>query len=115
MNTGPRPSDAPALRKNRLQPATLLLTAWSSVSSRRIRTALASLGIALGIAALIAVTGIAASNRAHLLHELDRLGANLLTVEPGQQADPSTDTGRRPVSLPATAPSTASDRWTRSP
>lgn len=52
--------------------------------SRRGRTILTALGIAVGIAAMVAVIGISASSRADLLDELDELGTNLLQVEPGQ-------------------------------
>jgi putative ABC transport system permease protein len=45
---------------------------------------LSGLGIAIGIAAIVGVTGISASSRADLLATLDRLGTNLLTVEPSQ-------------------------------
>src|SRR4051794_41063319 len=52
--------------------------------SRRVRTMLTALGIAIGIAAMVAVLGISASSRADLLARLDRLGTNLLEVKPGQ-------------------------------
>jgi putative ABC transport system permease protein len=52
--------------------------------TRRLRTGLSGLGIAIGIAAMVAVLGISASSRADLLAQLDELGTNLLTVSPGQ-------------------------------
>jgi putative ABC transport system permease protein len=45
---------------------------------------LTALGIAIGIAAIVAVVGISASGRADLLAQLDQLGTNLLRVGPGQ-------------------------------
>src|ERR671928_1478301 len=54
------------------------------VRTRRLRAGLSGLGIAIGIAAMVAVLGISASSKADLLAELDRLGTNLLTVSPGQ-------------------------------
>ncbi len=42
------------------------------------------MGIAIGIAAVVAVIGISASGRADLLATLDRLGTNLLRVSAGQ-------------------------------
>jgi putative ABC transport system permease protein len=45
---------------------------------------LSALGIAIGIATMIAVIGISSSSREQLLRQLDRLGTNLLTVAPGQ-------------------------------
>jgi putative ABC transport system permease protein len=52
--------------------------------SRRLRAALSALGIAIGIASMVAVLGISASSQADLLATIDRLGTNLLSVEPGQ-------------------------------
>lgn len=48
------------------------------------RSALTAIGIAIGIAAIVAVVGISASGRADLLARLDQLGTNLLRVGPGQ-------------------------------
>ena len=42
------------------------------------------IGIAIGIAALVAILGLSASSKADLNAELDRLGTNLLSVTPGQ-------------------------------
>ncbi len=52
--------------------------------TRPLRTGLSGLGIAIGIAAMVAVLGISSSSKADLLAQLDRLGTNLLTVSPGQ-------------------------------
>jgi len=52
--------------------------------ARRLRTGLTALGIAIGIAAMIAVIGISESSRADLLATLDRLGTNLLSVSAGR-------------------------------
>jgi putative ABC transport system permease protein len=48
-----------------------------------LRAALSALGIAIGIAAMVAVLGISESSRAELLSSLDRLGTNLLTIQAG--------------------------------
>jgi putative ABC transport system permease protein len=45
------------------------------------RAMLSGLGIAIGIAAMVAVLGISDSSRADLLSDLDRLGTNLLVVQ----------------------------------
>ena len=84
----------------RLRPSDLARTAWLGVASRPQRTVLAALGIALGIASLVALTGAAASNRAQLLAELDAMGADLAVVTPGAGPD------RELVPLPDTAPDT---------
>ena len=50
----------------------------------KLRAALSAVGIAIGIAAMVAVVGVSTSSRADLLAHLDRLGTNLLTVAPGE-------------------------------
>jgi putative ABC transport system permease protein len=62
----------------------LLRLAVGGLRARRLRSILSAAGIALGIAAMVAVLGISASSRTNLLAELDALGTNLLTVQPGQ-------------------------------
>jgi putative ABC transport system permease protein len=66
--------------------------------TRRLRTALTALGIAIGIAALVAVLGISESSRADLLAQLDALGTNRLQVAPGTPL-----AGGAEVTLPETA------------
>ncbi|MFE2432321.1 ABC transporter permease [Streptomyces sp. NPDC059373] len=74
--TAPAPS--------RMHPADLARTASVGLRTRRMRAALSALGIAIGVAAMVAVMGLSASSQAGLLAELDKLGTNLLTVTPGQ-------------------------------
>jgi putative ABC transport system permease protein len=52
--------------------------------TRKLRSALSALGIAIGVAAIVAVLGLSASSQAGLLAQIDRLGTNLLTVTNGQ-------------------------------
>jgi len=75
---------APVLRSGRLGPADILRIATRGLMARRLRSGLTALGIAIGIAVMLAVLGIAGSSRATLLAELDRIGSNLLTVTAGQ-------------------------------
>src|SRR4051794_40078384 len=56
----------------------------SALRTRRVRAAMSGLGVAIGIASLVAVLGLSESSRADLVAQLDRLGTNLLQVEPGQ-------------------------------
>ncbi len=56
----------------------------AGVRRRRARSALTALGIAIGIASIVAVVGISTSSRAQLLAMLDRLGTNYLRVTPGE-------------------------------
>ncbi|WP_324290521.1 ABC transporter permease [Streptomyces sp. H27-H5] len=63
------------------------------------RVFLSALGIAIGIATMIAVVGISSSSQAKLLRELDKLGTNMLVVTPGQSMFSGQDT-----KLPKDAP-----------
>ena len=54
------------------------------IRTRPLRSSLSALGIAIGIAAMVAVSGISESSRAGVLAQLDALGTNLLTVTPGK-------------------------------
>jgi 23S rRNA (uridine2479-2'-O)-methyltransferase len=51
--------------------------------ARPMRVALSAVGIAIGIAAMVAVVGISASSGEELKRRLDALGTNLLTAGPG--------------------------------
>ncbi len=75
---------AVTLVPGRLAPGDVLRIGGLGLRTRRLRAGLSALGIAIGIAAMVAVLGISASSRADLLAELDRLGTNLLTVTPGE-------------------------------
>jgi putative ABC transport system permease protein len=80
--TAPRSSPRPAA--GRIGLLDLGRVAGHGLGARRLRSGLTALGIAIGIAAMVAVLGIADSSRATLLAELDRIGSNLLTAAPGQ-------------------------------
>ena len=67
-----------------MSPRDLLRLAAVGVRTRRLRAALSGLGVAIGIASMVAVLGLSASSRADLVAQLDRLGTNLLRVTPGQ-------------------------------
>ncbi len=82
----------------RLRPADLAALAGTGLRARKLRAALSALGIAIGVAAIVAVLGLAASSKAALLAEIRALGTNLLTVTTGQ------DLSGNPVELPAAAP-----------
>ena len=58
--------------------------ALRGLGGRRLRSALTAAGIAIGIAAMVAVLAISDASRASLLSVLDKLGTNMLTVSPGQ-------------------------------
>ena len=67
-----------------MRPGEVLGLGLYGLRARRLRSALSALGIAIGIAAMVAVAGISESSRAGVLAQLDRLGTNLLTVTPGR-------------------------------
>jgi putative ABC transport system permease protein len=88
----------PLPRIQPLRPADLARTASVGLRTRPLRAGLSALGIAIGIAAMVAVLGLAASSQAGLVSEINRLGTNLLTVSNGQNLL------GQPAELPTTAP-----------
>jgi putative ABC transport system permease protein len=82
----------------RLRPADLAGLASVGLRTRKLRAALSAVGIAIGVAAIVAVLGLARSSQAGLLAEIGRLGTNLLTVSNGQT------TLGQPAELPDAAP-----------
>jgi putative ABC transport system permease protein len=82
----------------RLGPGDLTGLASIGLRTRKLRAGLSALGIAIGVAAIVAVLSLAASSSAALLAEIQQLGTNLLTVTNGQ-----TLTGET-AELPAAAP-----------
>lgn len=71
---------------SRLRPGDVLRVGTIGLRIRRLRTALTALGIAIGIAAMVAVVGISSSSKADLLAEIDDLGTGMLRAAPGQTA-----------------------------
>ncbi|MGN6177026.1 MAG: ABC transporter permease [Streptosporangiaceae bacterium] len=68
----------------RLRLADLARLAAAGLVTRPLRAALSALGIAIGVAAIVAVLGLSSSSAAGLNAEIARLGTNLLTVQNGQ-------------------------------
>ena len=73
-----------ALAPSRIGAADTMRTGSLGLRTRRLRAALSALGIAIGIASMVAVLGISESSKADLLAQLDELGTNLLRVAPGE-------------------------------
>lgn len=73
-----------AIPRSRLLAADVLSVASVGLRTRKLRAGLSAIGVAIGIAAMVAVLGISDSSRAGLVAELNELGTNLLTVQPGQ-------------------------------
>lgn len=69
--------------RSKVRPGDLVGLGARGLAARPARAVLTAVGIAIGIAAIVAVIGISASGRADLIRTLDRLGTNLLRVTPG--------------------------------
>ena len=85
------------LEPSRLHVSDIGRTAVVGLRSRMTRAVLSALGIAIGIASMVAVLGLSDSSKSELLATLDRLGTNLLTVRAGEGI------GRGAAELPETA------------
>jgi putative ABC transport system permease protein len=77
-------SAAADLTPGKLHPSDLARVASVGLRTRRLRASLSALGIAIGVAAIVAVLGLSSSSQAGLLEQIDRLGTNLLIVSNGQ-------------------------------
>jgi putative ABC transport system permease protein len=84
--------------RRRLQPSDLARLSTVGLRTRKLRAGLSALGIAIGVAAIVAVLGLSASSQAGLLAEINQLGTNLLTVSNGQSLTGGT------AELPTSAP-----------
>ena len=90
-------SVAAATYRSRLRPADILRVGALGLRTRRLRTGLSTLGVAIGIAAMVGVLGLSASSREELQTRIRALGTNLLEVQAGQGF------GRGTQTLPADA------------
>lgn len=93
------PASAANLPPRRLRPADVARVASVGLRTRRLRASLSALGIAIGVAAIVAVLGLSSSSQAGLLSQIDRLGTNLLTVTNGQGL--TGKTSELPLAAPA--------------
>lgn len=69
---------------SRLRASDALRVGSVGLRTRRLRAALSALGIAIGIASIVAILGISSSSQADLSAQLDTLGTNLLSLGPGR-------------------------------
>ncbi|MFL5798486.1 MAG: ABC transporter permease [Actinomycetota bacterium] len=83
---------------HRMRPADLARLSVVGMRTRKLRAGLSALGIAIGVAAIVAVLGLSSSSQAGLLNEISQLGTNLLTVANGQTL------GGETAELPSAAP-----------
>jgi putative ABC transport system permease protein len=89
---------APTLLARRLRASDLARLATVGLRTRKLRAALSALGIAIGVAAIVAILGLSSSASAGLLNEISALGTNLLVVQNGQTLSGQT------AELPKSAP-----------
>ncbi|WP_141208475.1 ABC transporter permease [Streptomyces griseorubiginosus] len=75
-------------RPVRLAPSDILGLGLLGIRTRKVRAALSALGISIGIATLIVVTGIPASSQKALMRELSALGTDMLQAVPARQDPP---------------------------
>jgi putative ABC transport system permease protein len=83
----------------RLRAGDLARLAVVGLRTRKLRSSLSALGIAIGVAAIVAVLGLSSSSAAGLNAEIAALGTNLLTVQPGQSIGGGND--ELPLAAPA--------------
>ncbi len=88
-----------SLPPSRIHLSDLVRTATVGIRSRKMRAGLSAIGIMIGIASIVGILGLSESSKSELLARLDRLGTNLLTVEP------DAGFGRGDGNLPADAAS----------
>ena len=86
------------LEVRKLRPSDLVRLATVGLRTRKLRAGLSALGIAIGVAAIVAVLGLSSSASAGLLNEISALGTNLLVVQNGQTLS------GQPAELPVAAP-----------
>jgi putative ABC transport system permease protein len=58
-------------------------TIWLGITTHKLRSFLTMLGIVIGVAAVIALMAIGKGTTANILANIQRMGANLITVSPG--------------------------------
>ncbi|WP_129667672.1 ABC transporter permease [Phytoactinopolyspora endophytica] len=83
MRRGRGADGASRLTPSRMRARDTLRVAFSGLRTRPLRAVLSALGIAVGIAAMVAVVGISASSQEQVNQQLRELGTGLLTVSPG--------------------------------
>jgi putative ABC transport system permease protein len=92
-------TSAATLGVRKLRPSDLARLATVGLRTRKLRAGLSALGIAIGVAAIVAVLGLSSSASVGLLNEISALGTNLLVVQNGQTF--SGQTAELPEAAPA--------------
>jgi putative ABC transport system permease protein len=73
-----------SVRPSKLRLGDVVRVGSLGLRTRRLRTGLSTIGVAIGIAAMVAVLGLSASSREDLQVQIRALGTNLLQVQAGQ-------------------------------
>src|ERR1700694_1540661 len=63
----------------------LVIESLSTLTTNKLRTSLAMLGIVIGIGSVIALVSLGEASQQSIQSRIQSLGANLLTVSPGSQ------------------------------
>ncbi len=92
-------SDSSTKHRSKMLARDAITTGTHGLRSRKGRTLLTALGIAIGIASMVAVIGISSSSKANLIAEIDKIGTNLLQIQPGSSV--LGDAATLPVESPA--------------
>jgi putative ABC transport system permease protein len=77
-------TDNATFEARKLRPSDLARLSAVGLRTRKLRAGLSALGIAIGVAAIVAVLGLSSSASAGLLNEISSLGTNLLVVQNGE-------------------------------
>lgn len=71
-----------------MNPLQVVSIAWRAILANPLRSVLTALGVIIGVAAVIALTGIGQGSTASITRSLESLGTNLLTVSGGRGGGP---------------------------
>ncbi len=71
-----------------------LRSAWRALGANRMRTALTTLGMIIGVAAVVTMLGVGEGARASVEGQIRALGSNVLTIRPGAPRRGPVRTGR---------------------
>jgi putative ABC transport system permease protein len=77
------PVTQPKRPRVRVQPREVLAIAWRSIRANVMRSVLTTIGVVIGVAAVVALTSIGAGVTARITNSIASLGTNLLTVQSG--------------------------------
>jgi putative ABC transport system permease protein len=95
--------------------ADLLSNGWDAIRTHKLRSTLTSLGILIGIAAVVLTVGLGQGAQQQVSNQLNALGGNLLIVNPGSSTTGGVRGGFGTASTLTMADATALDSTTAAP